>query len=113
MKRRKKRLILKNTNVTVCNCKEKIVVEGKIIGSEVLYYIPPDIVSEDRVCVESFYFGIFNEEDREMEEWWKWLHGLESFSERNVLGVDYLIRLKPTGGQYEEFRFTMKFVVAG
>ena len=107
---RKKRLVLRDTNVTVCNGMKRAVVEGRISGSEVLYEILPDMVSGDRVYVESFYFGIFDEEGREMEAWWKWLHGLESFPERNVLGVEYLVRLKPGGDQYEEFCFTMKFV---
>lgn len=110
MNSRKKRLVLKNTNVTVWNCTREVIAEGKIIGSEVLYFIPPDMISEDQVCVELFYFGIFDEEDREIEEWWKWLYNLESFPERNVLGVEYFISLKPENSQYEEFHFTMKFV---
>lgn len=111
MKETKKRLILKSTNVTICNCTERVTIEGRILGTQVLYDIPFNMVNKNQVYVESFYFGIFDEENREIEEWWKWLYSLESFPERNVLDIEYLIRLKPENKQYEELYFTMKFVI--
>lgn len=109
----KKKLRLKTTNVIVSNCIEKKTIEGRISDLEVLYQIPSEMVNKDCVCVESFYFGIFDEEGREIEEWWKWMHGLESFPERNILDMEYQINLKPDGNQYEEFSFTIKFVLEG
>ncbi len=110
MKERKKKLTLKSTNIVICKSTEQLTIEGEIIGSEVLYHIPPNLTSEKQVYVESFYFGIFDEENKEMEEWWKWLYGLDSFPERNTLDVVYQIELKPSESQYEDFSFTMKFI---